>query len=381
MNKDQAKIIWDNYLQGKASNEEKQLIESWYNHIATQQHSSVDSINWDAIETELANRLPLAPIRPERKVIKLRYISVAAAMLLFAIGITFYLRTPEVKPIPKEMVNQVIVSGGKKATLKLAGGQLITLNEEKDAVILRDGKNYYADGTLVAGDRENTPKNAVQNLELSIPNGGEYQVVLSDGTKVWLNSSSTLKYPSSFSTSEERIVELAGEAYFEVKPDPQKPFKVKSQGQIIRVLGTHFNVNAYADEPAIKTTLLEGKVAVNLPSGETKNLAPGQQSVVQAQSGNIQVRSVDPVEAIDWKNGDFVFDNVTIETIMRKIARWYDVDVLFKGKMSTTIFYGEISRSKKITEVLQLLEGTDAVHFKYEKTENIGRGRRIVVMP
>lgn len=381
MNKDQAKIIWDKYLQGKASTEEKQLIESWYNHIAAQQDKPQEMINWDRIEADLADRLPLKPARPRRKLIRLRYISVAAAMLLFAIGITQYFRAPEIKPIPQELVNQVIVSGGNKATLKLADGQLVALNQNKDAVILKDGKNYYADGTLVAADQENHPEHAIQNLELSIPNGGEYQVVLSDGTKVWLNSSSSLKYPSSFADAAERIVELNGEAYFEVTHNTAKPFKVRSNGQTVRVLGTHFNVNAYPDEPVIKTTLLEGKVAVDLPSGEIKNLSPGQQSVVQPQTGDIQVRSVDPLAAIDWKNGDFVFDYASIEMIMRKIARWYDVDVVFKGKMSTTKFFGAISRSKNITEVLHVLEATDEVHFKFETTENVGRGRRIVVMP
>lgn len=379
MNKDEAKAIWDNYLQGKATAEEQEFINSWYNHIMEQQPTAVDEINWDSIKADLDKRLPIAPVKRQPKIRRLRYTLAFASMLLMAIGIAIYLRAPSIKPIPKEMVNQVIVSGGNKATLKLANGKIIALNEHEDAVITRDGKNYYADGTLVAGGE--LRKDIVQNLEISVPNGGQYQIVLSDGTKVWLNASSSLKYPSSFANAAERTVELSGEAYFEVAHNPQKPFQVKSNGQNIRVLGTHFNVNAYADEPTMKTTLLEGKVAVSLPSGESKNLIPGQQSIVRSGQTDIRVRQVDPSEAIDWKNGDFTFNNASIETIMRKIARWYDVDVVFQGKITAANFGGVISRSKKITEVLQLLELTDAVHFKYETTENIGRGRRIVVMP
>ncbi len=382
MNKEEVKDIWERYLQGEASDIEKQFVESWYNQIMDQQSYNADKLDWSDIESRIAEKLlPGLPVR-KKQIPLLRYITTAAAAILLIAGTIFYLQSDKEKPMPKELVNKLIIPGGNKATLRFADGSIVQLSEQQSSIINKGDSSYYADGNLVAGGAYSSPsKETIHQLELRTPIGGQYQIILSDGTKVWLNASSSLTYPNSFSQSTERIVELDGEAYFEVAPNAIKPFIVKSKGQKVRVLGTHFNVNTYDDEPAIKTTLLEGKVVIELPSGETRDLVPDQQSLVKAGDPQIHVRQVEGPDAIDWKNGDFTFNNESIGTIMRKISRWYDVDVEFRGKIPSVNFGGVVSRSKNITEVLQILELTGAVHFEFEITKNVGKGRRIVVMP
>lgn len=390
MNNDEVKAILDRYLRGEASDKERAFVEAWYNQTIDEQSSLPEEIDWLAIETKLSERFSTetsitfdgAVSSVPNRYRRLKRIAAVAAILLLTLGLALYVQWQQPQPIPRELVNTVIVPGGNKATLRLTDGTVISLNEEQSGIIVRGNSAYYVDGTAVlSGEALNKEPEVIRHLALSTPVGGQYQITLSDGTKVWLNASSTLTYPNTFSQSQERLVELSGEAYFEVVPDEKKPFKVKSKGQTVAVLGTEFNINAYDDEPAIKTTLLTGKVAITLPSGETRNLIPDQQSLVKIDDSQIYVRKVDGPDMIDWKNGDFVFNNESIEGIMRKISRWYDVDVEFRGKISAVNFGGVISRTKNITEVLQLLELTGTVHFKFEETKNIGKGRRIVVMP
>ena len=184
-----------------------------------------------------------------------------------------------------------------------------------------------------------------------------------------LNAASSLKYPTSF-TGSERRVELAGEGYFEVAHNKLKPFKVISNGQEIEVLGTHFNVNAYTDEFGIKTTLLEGSVKISA-AGLYTLIRPGQQALFA--NHRLSVGDADIKETIAWKDGYFDFKNESIESIMRKLSRWYDIDVQYDGKVTGEGFYGEISRFKNISEVLSMLEQTELVHFKIE-------GRRVTVI-
>jgi len=194
-------------------------------------------------------------------------------------------------------------------------------------------------------------------------------VVLSDGSKVWINSASSLRYPTAF-TGNERKVELTGEAYFEVAHNPAKPFRVASRNQTVEVLGTHFNINAYDDEPAIKTTLLEGKVKVTAANNEVRFLQPGQQSALS--TGAFTVSAVETDEAVAWKNGQFMFENDNIQYIMRTLSRWYDVDVEYSGAIPDDTFGGGTSRFKNVSEVLNVLQLTGKVHFKIE-------GRKIIV--
>lgn len=201
--------------------------------------------------------------------------------------------------------------------------------------------------------------------------GGQYKLTLPDGSKVWLNAASSLKYPVVF-IGNERKVEITGEAYFEIAKDESKPFKVLLNNMEIQVLGTHFNVNGYTDEEMIKTTLLEGKVKV-LASGQTKYLLPGQQAQLKS-SGNIAVTNeVNLEETVAWKDGNFQFENSDIKAVMRQLARWYDVDVSYKGNINKH-FIGSISRNVKLSQVLSMLQQTGEIKFKIE-------GKNLIVMP
>ncbi len=206
---------------------------------------------------------------------------------------------------------------------------------------------------------------------ITIPRGGQYQVILPDGTKVWLNSASSLKYPTVLLVNE-RKVERTGEGYFEVAKNKNMPFKVKFNEEEVEVLGTHFNIMAYTDEGETRATLLEGSVKIS--KGEfSKVLVPGEQTISQNNQANFTVRPADIESVLAWKNGIFSLQNSGIHQIMRQIARWYDVDVVYQGNLEDKVYGGRVSKSKNISEILRNLELTGTIHFKVE-------GRRITVM-
>src|SRR5690606_18203557 len=189
--------------------------------------------------------------------------------------------------------------------------------------------------------------------ELSTPKGGTYQIVLPDGTKVWLNAASTLKYPSRFDGGE-RVIELSGEAYFAVAKDVKKPFKVVSNGQEIQVLGTEFNISAYVDEAEMKTTLVAGAVQIfNRQSSIVNRLEPGEQSIIRGAFTDIQ--KVETERYTAWKNGYFYFKQTPFAEIMRQLARWYDIDVIYKGSIPKETFSGVMDRNLTLNDVLKLL--------------------------
>ena len=199
---------------------------------------------------------------------------------------------------------------------------------------------------------------------ITTPRGGQYQVVLPDGSMVLLNAGSSLTYPTLF-TGAERKVELTGEAYFEVAHNPAMPFRVCSKGQVVEVLGTHFNINAYDDEPGIKTTLLQGKVKVTATvKKQTLILQPGEQAFLGISAFN--EHDVDVDQAVAWKNGLFMFDGDDIQQVMRSISRWYDVDVTYKGAAPADLFSGSVSKFSNVSEVLNTLQATGKVHFSIE---------------
>ncbi|GGB23687.1 hypothetical protein GCM10011500_44910 [Mucilaginibacter rubeus] len=262
----------------------------------------------------------------------------------------------------------------------MAGGSVVVLNDIKNGEIAtqagvqvsktKEGLLVYKDNRT-AGNKKPDINEPDQNT-VTTPRGGQYQIVLSDGTKVWLNAATALKYPTSFS-GKDRKVELSGEAYFEVAKNATKPFKVVVNGLEVQVLGTHFNVMAYDNEKVVKTTLLEGKVRL-FKNGHEAVLKPGEQGVLNNQSSLFEVKDVKVDDETAWKNGFFAFNNESIETIMRQISRWYDVDVAFSEKMMRRNFGGSVSRYENVGTVLKALELTGSVHFNVE-------GRRITVMP
>lgn len=304
------------------------------------------------------------------------WLKIAAVFLLFT-GATF------IKiHLDKQNLQADIAPGGNKATLTLADGSKIILDQAgKGNLAQQAGVQIVktANGQLVYTIKKSPgPGNGhAGNLTntISTPRGGQYQVNLPDGTRVWLNAASSLKFPLSFALLKERRVELKGEAYFEVEKDTAKPFIVQSDRQTVQVLGTHFNINSYADETNTKTTLLEGSVKVAALNGANVAqaiLKPGQQARISSGSNPINVVRVDPTTEVAWKNGQFFFENESIENIMKKISRWYDVDVVYEADVAGKTVWGSVTRYSNVSKVLSILELTGGIHFKIE-------GRRIIV--
>jgi len=373
MEEKKAQELFKKYVAGNCTEDEKMLLESWYllhsqdtppSTISTEERLEDKQLIFAALEQATA---------PAKHTIRwLKYAGMAAASIaLVLIGFGIYTYKFKAPAVPRQMVTAKadVSPGGNKAVLRLANGQTINLSNDKNGIVIKAGDLAYNDGTHI--DTEGTNAGATAQNTITTPAGGQYQVILQDGTKVWLNAESSLSYPGSF-TGQERRVEITGEAYFEVAHNKAMPFKVVSKGQTVEVLGTHFNVMAYKNEGSVKTTLLEGSVKV---TGKTtsKYLTPGQQAQVTDQ--HIAVTShIDLEEVVSWKNGYFKF-NEDIKSIMNKIARWYDIDVVYKpGVDLNQTFSGEVSKSRNVSVLLKVMELTGNVNFKIE-------GRRIIVMP
>jgi transmembrane sensor len=265
--------------------------------------------------------------------------------------------------------------GANKALLTLENGRQIVLNDVGVGTVLKQGNitvSKQTNGLLEYKITSNTGStSAMAYNTISTPVGGQYSVVLPDGSKVWLNAASSLKFPTAF-TGTERKVELTGEGYFEIAKNKHMPFKVKFNQEEVEVLGTHFNVMAYPDEEITRTTLLEGSVKIS-KNNVKRILIPGQQAIYGLQTNGFDITTVNTDEAIAWKNGLFLFHNENIKSIMKKIARWYDVDVYYQGAFAGQEYGGRVSKSKNLSEILKNLELTGTIHFKID-------GRRVTVM-
>ncbi|WP_316828266.1 FecR family protein [Pedobacter miscanthi] len=299
----------------------------------------------------------------------LKWSIAASVLVLLSVGLLFYIAQNNKTANPKLAD---VAPGGNKATLILANGKKIDLSgavngaiaDETGIKVIKtaEGKIIYdlSNTTAAANEQYNT---------IETPMGGQYQVNLSDGTKVWLNAASSLRYPTHFS-GKERKVELTGEGYFEVAHQKNMPFKVASAGQTVEVLGTHFNIMAYHDEPNVKTTLLQGSVKLYTGNQNTL-LKPGEQAL---RTGNhIRISDeVDMEDVVAWKDGYFKF-NESLEGIMSKISRWYGVEVVYETKTDPNLTYsGKISRGRNISAILKIIEFNGDVHFRIE-------GRKVFV--
>ena len=302
----------------------------------------------------------VVPIETRKSVFSF-WIRVAAVVVLFisAASVFRVLNKKNNMQSKTAVVNEKhpIVPGGNKAILTTSDGSTIVLDSIQNGMVIQKGltKISKQGGLLiynVSGSRM-TDEAIVYNT-LSTPRGGQYQVVLPDGSRVWLNAASSLHFPSAFK-GKQRVVELTGEAYFEVSKNKKKPFLVKVGDMAVKVLGTHFNINAYPDENAIKTSLLKG--SVNISKGTVSQmLRPGEQAILQNSTDKVEIRNADMNEVVAWKNGLFQFDGATITTIMREIGRWYNVKIEYSGKVPQRQFEGKISRDAQLYDVLRILE-------------------------
>lgn len=303
----------------------------------------------------------------------------AAILVIVSAGFFFYNRESTLSSPKTYQIASAILPGSNKAILTLANGSKIALDGSKNGKIAEQfGTSIQKtnNGQLIYNSKHQDTEGQLAYNTVEIPKGGQYQLILQDGTKVWLNAASSLRYPLAFPVNERRV-ELTGEAYFEVAKNKAKPFKVFTKRQKVEVLGTHFNVNAYPDEATTKTTLLEGSVSVSsLQSNAKIIIKPGEQSSLEGDAGGTTINSeeIDTDEAVAWKNGYFMFENEPLESILRKISRWYDVDIEYQeGDLTHKLFSGTLSRYSDVSKVLKKLELTQSVHFSIN-------GRRIMVM-
>lgn len=377
----------DAYLAGTADENEIAALEKYYDQFSGEADVTETFDLRDTKETHdrLKSIIDQRIYRVEKPAIRLTWkrISIAASILLAAAaGFYFYnsagkhsLNVPGKEPDPA--IAAVIIPGSNKAILTLSNGTKISLTDAKAGQVAEPSGvsvNKTKDGTLVYAANSSKNNEVVYN-SVETPKGGQYQVNLPDGTKVWLNAASSLRYPLEFAGNE-RKVELIGEAYFEVAKNKAKPFKVYTDKEIVEVIGTHFNINAYTDESSTRTSLVEGSVKVtSVKSAASTVIKPGQQSVINANAA-ITIKEIDIDEAVAWKNGYFMFDAESLESILRKVSRWYDVDIQYKGvDLSKGIYFsGTLSKYSDVAKVLNKLEMIGAVHFKIE-------GRKIIVLP
>ncbi len=297
---------------------------------------------------------------------------IAAASIILVAGIGFYFYKSNSQVEQQSVYVNDVDPGKNGATLTLADGEKILINEVSAGnIAIQSGIRISKTANEqiiyeITGD--NSGK--IEYNTLTTTRGEQTQVRLPDGSLVFLNAASSLKFPTSFSKLKERRVEISGEGYFEIAKDKAHPFIVKNEKQEVEVLGTHFNVNAYKDEPSIKTTLLEGSVKITTDQN-TKVLKPGEQAVNSNEK--LAIGEVDVDKAVAWKNAKFVFDDENIESVMRKLSRWYNVEVVYQDNVANRTFTGSISRYDKISKILDKITYIEAVHFKVE-------GRRITVM-
>lgn len=289
-----------------------------------------------------------------------RITAAAVILILSFLGTYFYTNNNVIQ-------GNNIKPGKNTATLTLANGKKIVLSNVANGKLATEAGvviSKTSNGNIVYEIKDQSTSSNQMNI-LSTARGETYQVQLPDGSKVWLNAATTLKYPSSFTSSRERVVELNGEAYFEIFKDKTRPFKVNSLNQTVEVLGTHFNVNSYKEEPTINTILVEGSVKIN----KTTILKPGEQADFY-RPGNIAVSKAD-LNAIAWKEGKFRFNNTSLEAVLRQLARWYNVDFIYEGKISDRKISGGIDRNINIADALEIL-GYMNIHYKID-------GRKIIV--
>lgn len=301
---------------------------------------------------------------------RIRFVAfgIAACVILLAgilLVVPLFEKTNHRQPTPS-IVKKDVAPGRDKAILSLSNGKQVVLDSTVGSILQQDHFNVANSKGVISYTGQS---NEVAYHTLTVPRGGQYQLVLADGSKVWLNAASSIRFPTAF-TGNERKVEIRGEAYFEVAHDASKPFHVLVLRQAqdnnpvdVQVLGTHFNINAYEDEAAITTTLLQGSVNVTIPHGHVL-IKPGQQAVVRggnASTLNV-VNDADVDQVTAWKNGQFEFRNQSIEDIMRQVARWYDVDVQYEGKISDH-FNATVERDVPVSKLLHYLELTNRVHF------------------
>ncbi|HEU4607498.1 MAG TPA: FecR domain-containing protein [Chitinophagaceae bacterium] len=329
---------------------DEQLKSLWYEEEGRHIQYPVD---WEMLYQNVTEQVSQEKLA-KRGIGRVRWLLAAAAASVIAVIVTVSIiwLHPDQQTIAGHVRDKA--PGGKKAILQLDGGKVVVLDSLPIGEVARQGNTQLikSDKGVISYLAENTNSPSLFNT-ISIPRGGEYQLVLPDGSRVWLNASSSLRYPVAF-TGKERRVQLTGEAYFEVSKNPQKPFIVEAAGMSVRVLGTHFNIMSYDDEPGIRTTLLEGKVEVSA-ADKKAILSPGEQALFD-RNNHLEQGPANIDLDLAWKNGYFRVDRADVPTVMRQLARWYDVKVKYEGPVPAIRFRGAIPRNTSLLTVLKILK-------------------------
>ena len=378
------------YLHDTATKEETEKLFQWYrSEMNADSHWDLDAFeDEEDLKLFILSKIDVPDLIEKKAPVyrKFYYLAAAASLAIFmAIGLYFFNNNNQTYVSPtsvKKVVKQKAIDiqpGTNKAILTLSNGKKIILDDSQNEVVINDGaikvhKNAKGiiEYTLNRLGKEQNEKTEVQTgyNTIQTPIGGKFQLTLADGSKVWLNSASSLRFPVYFS-GDNRTVELKGEAYFEVAKTQNKKFTVRSGNQTVEVLGTHFNINAYSDEPVITTTLIEGAIrVVELNTQKFQILKPGEQSKVH---NDIKIQKKDTQADIAWKDGYFYFENSSIETVMRQLGRWYGITARYESALPQQHFEGAISTNLTLLEVLEILQKSN-VHFSLE-------GKEVVVMP
>lgn len=374
MEKPDFDLLLEKYRKGECTPQELDFIGSWY----LQYQKDAEPLSQAELETEVARMteniaLKIAPPTnqpPLFRRLRLPLGIAASILVIFSIG---YLLLPARRKEPEIARQQQAISPGRQAaSLTLANGKKIFLSDQQAGQVVQEAGlsiSKTSNGELVyevIGSKDQ----AHGFHTLTTSNGETYRVRLPDSSTVWLNAASSLKYPVSFKNSSTRVVQLSGEAYFEIYKDRRHAFIVRSRGQEVEVLGTHFNINAYHDEPGIKTTLLEGSVRLKSERGASRMLKPGQQA--ELTDGKIKILPADTRSVTAWKDGYFRFRNESLKSVMRKISRWYNVEVVFEKGLPEDTYSGAVARHDNLSQVLEIMEGSNNIHFSI-------KGRRIIV--
>ncbi len=379
--------LYEKYMSGQCTADEKKLLDTYHDEMILAEDGWDDDLVKEEVRDRIWQRLSNSRKvvqMPSRKVTKYWWLQVAAVFVavLFA-GVFFMQRKKnqqnDTVKLTANKAQKQIFPGGNKAYLTLANGSRIVLDDAKNGN-LATGQGVTVskagNGTVVyhfTNSVNNTATATTSEFNtITTPRGGQYQVVLEDGTRVWLNAASSIKFPQAF-TGVSREVELTGEAYFEVAKNKAKPFIVLANGTKVQVFGTHFNINAYSDNNNVTTTLLEGSVRMDNGSSAVM-LLPGQQGATLKTGAGIKVGPADIQQTMAWKNGLFIFHDLNITEVMKQVARWYDVDVEYRDDdVKNNEFGGTISKYKNITELLDVMSLTRSIHYKIE-------GRRVIIM-
>lgn len=366
-------------IQPNGSTLEELLLEEIRN---SRYHEAEQQVNWQQMLQSVLQQQEVAAPAPVYTMRRFSKIAIAAAVVVCMGMIAWWWlqkSSGKQQATPSIALTTDIMSGKNGAILTLSNGQKLVLDSANNgALVTQPGLHIIKQDSMIAygplTDKGNAAAMAYNTL--STPKGRQFKLVMADGTKVWLNASSSIHYPAVFD-GRERVVDVTGEVYFEVAKDAHKPFKVnfssKAGSGIVEVLGTHFNINTYDDEEAVRTTLLEGKVKASVTNGGSSELKPGEQAVVKANATLTVDHAPNLDQVMAWKNGYFQFDRVDIKTVMRQISRWYDVEIVYEGPVTNDRFGGSIPREATLSQVLNALDQS-LVHFTIQ-------GKKVIVTP